>query len=115
MLVLSFAALSAAVLLGMLLTVLHVRPGGGRARARIGLLHGGVGTLGVLLMLPALRSAVLGALAWDAVALLVAALLGGGTWYVWVRRGRPPELILVLHGAAAFIGYVLLAAFVGAG
>jgi hypothetical protein len=113
MALLSFGLLSLAVLFGMVLAVLRVRPGGGRTRARIGLLHGGIGAVGVVAMLLALRHAVLGALAWDAVALLVAALLGGATWYVWVRRGRPPEMILVLHGALAFIGYALLAACVG--
>jgi hypothetical protein len=113
MLLLAFVVLSLAVLLGMLLAVLHVRPGGGRARARIGLLHGGGGAAGVALLLLALRGAVLGALAWDAVALLVAGLLGGATCYVLVRRGRPPDLLLVLHGALAFIGYVLLAGYVG--
>jgi hypothetical protein len=114
-LLLSFAALSIAVLLGMALVVLHVRPGGGRVQARLGLLHGGVGAIGVAALLVALRHAVLGALAWDAVALLTAGLLGGVTWFVLAQSGRPPDLILVLHGAVAFIGYVLLAAFVGTG
>lgn len=113
MLWVSLGALSVAVLLGMALAVMHVRPGGGRVLARVGLLHGGVGALGVAAMLVALRQSVLGALGWDAVALLTAALLGGGTYYVLARRGRPPGLLLVLHGALAFIGYVLLAGYLG--
>jgi hypothetical protein len=111
----AFALLSLAVLLGLLLAVLHVRAAGGRARARLGLLHGGAGAAGVAVLLLARRDAVAQVLAWDAVALLAAALLGGAVWYVWQRRGRPPELVLVLHGAAALIGYALLAALAGGG
>jgi len=114
-LLLAFAVLSAAVLLGMVLAVQHARPGGGRARARLGLLHGGVGVLGVAAMLLGVRRVPLGALGWDAVVLLIAGLLGGASYYVLARRGRPPDLILVLHGAAAFIGYLLFAAFAGVG
>jgi hypothetical protein len=111
----AFAVLSAAVLMGMVLAALHVRPGGGRARALLGLPHGGLGVLGLLALAAALRGATPDTLTWDAVALLVAAVLAGGTYYVLARRGRPPNALLVLHAAFGFIGYVLLAAYVGGG
>ncbi len=111
---LSFGLLSAAVLFGMVLAALHMRPRRGAALARLGPLHGLLGAAGVVIMAVALRHAVLGALAWDAVALLTAALLAGATYYLLrLLRGPPPNLILVLHGMLAIIGYVLLAAYVG--
>ena len=115
MLLAAFAALTLAVMLGMVLLVLQVRGDGGREQARIGMVHGSLAAIGVAVLLLGLRHATLRALSWDAVALLVGALLIGATWFVLVRRGRPPGAILALHAALGFIGYVLLAAFAGSG
>ncbi len=104
--------LSAGVLLGMAVAVLHARPSAGRMRARLGLLHGALGAAGFAVLAAGRFGGGADTLTWDAVALLAAALLAGATYYAWVRRGRPPDTVLLLHGSLGFIGYVLLVAAV---
>ncbi|HTW28147.1 MAG TPA: hypothetical protein VME92_13540 [Acetobacteraceae bacterium] len=114
----AFALLSAAVLLGGTLGVLHLRPAGGAPRA-LGLVHGALAVCGLALLLISLRptaraeangTAMLGP---DGAVVLAAALLAGLGVLYKLRRGArgAAGLLMALHATLAFMGYVMVAAF----
>lgn len=85
----------------------------------VALAHGGVAALAlVLLIVAAIGDATISALAWWAVALFVAAALGGAVLFVGFHlRDRELPVALVLgHGGVALVAFVvLLAAVLGVG
>ncbi len=98
----SFALLSLTVLLGACLLA------GRLYRAR--LVHGLCGAAGLAALLLAFRAGTLsGPFAADALGLAAAALLGG---IYLALRGRGTGLVVLLHGLAGGLAYLLLAGFV---
>ena len=113
----SFAILSAVVLLGLLLVLLH---GTGRMRAvpTLGKVHGGLGAAGAALFAASLRpnprAAEMGASGFGTagVVLLALAILAGLLiWRVRFRKGDP-MLAIGLHATLAIFGFALIAAYV---
>jgi hypothetical protein len=106
MLTASFAILSLTVGLGACLAA-------GRLH-RMALIHGLSGAAGLVFLLLALRAhALRGPFATDAAALAGLALLGGGALAAFTWRGLArPALVVLLHGLAGGLAYLLLAGFV---
>ncbi len=106
MLVGCFVALSLAVAIGGFMLA-------GRF-SRLAILHGAAGATGVLLLGLAWRHAALrGPFALDSLVLAAAALCGGLVVAALKYLGRPaPGLLLLLHGAAGGLAYLLLAGFI---
>jgi hypothetical protein len=103
-LLISFALLSIAMLLGGLLV-------SGRAR-RWTVLHGGCGGLGALALAVAMgNKALSGPFATDAL-VLVGLAFAGGLGLATLARGSRPALVVFLHATAGGLGTLLLAGFV---
>lgn len=105
-----------AALGGLALAALHFRGGGTeRPPTSLALVHGLVAaTALVLLIIGALQAGAGGAtLPWVSVAVFVVAALGGAYMFLGKHlRGEPlPGKVVVLHGALAVAGFVLLLAF----
>ena len=108
--VLSVAAASGAAVAGLL--ALPPR----RWMAPAALAHGLAGLLGAALLVPAaLRLAQAGAAGEfglvAVVSLGLAALLGLGLGAARLARRRPPVLVVGLHATVAFLGYLVLVAY----
>jgi hypothetical protein len=123
MLTAAFVLLAAAVTLGAILAVLHLRAaGGGRGRARLAMLHGLVALAGLAGLLLALRGPprglATGEAAFGAIAawlLAIAALLGIG---IFAARRRMRGLVgtaIGIHATIAVSGFVVLGIYLLAG
>jgi hypothetical protein len=120
MLIAAFAILGAALLLGSVLAVLHLRePGAARPPRRFGALHGLLGIAGFLALLLALRGPARGLETGTASFGLIAAALvglallaGGGILATRLLRRRLPGALLGIHATLAVGGVVILAAYV---
>jgi hypothetical protein len=121
MLPIAFAILSAAVVLGIALALLHLR---GRSRPpwMIGALHGVLGTAGLATLVLALRGpprgAEAGVAAFGAIAAVLAAVaLAMGLAVVTLARQsrRGVGLAITVHATFAMTAYVLLLAYVSLG
>jgi hypothetical protein len=118
MLLLSFALLLFAALLGTALANLHLRAGTATPpRLPLGMLHGLLGTVGLAALLLALRGPPrgeamgVGAFGRIAAVLLAAALLAGlAVLAARLRFRRVPGLAIGTHTKLAVIGIVILAA-----
>lgn len=120
MLAVPFVILSVAVLLGTTLAALHLRAteGGARPPSALGLAHGLIGSAGTggLIWTLLAGDRPIGAFGWDAIALLVAALVAGIAIPLLARARRGGvEATMALHGSIAIIGYVILMAYVSVG
>jgi hypothetical protein len=102
----SFVALSLAVVIGGFMLAGKL--------SRLAILHGAAGATGLLLLILSWRHAALrGPFAMDALVLAAAALCGGLVVATLNYLGRPaPGLLLLLHGAAGGLAYLLLAGFI---
>ena len=118
--------LSANVLAGVVLALLHLRATSAAQRPHwiIGGMHGVAGTAGVILLLIALlgsrRGAATGSSSFglQAAVLLVVALLAGLAIVVLVRQQAPERAVTgttVLHALFAATGYVLWIAYTSLG
>ena len=112
--------LSAAVLAGVVLALLHLRATSTAQRSHwiAGLAHGLVGTAGLALLPFALRGPPRGVLTGvssfgvQAAVLLGGALLAGIAVAVLARRrSRATSLTIVVHALLAITGYVMLIAY----
>ncbi len=117
MLLIAFALLSLAVLLGMVLATWHLwaTEGGALPPFAFGLTHGIIGAAGWTVLAWALLGGnrPVGAFGWDGLALLGGALGVGIAIPLLARtRGRGVGVSLALHGSVAVIGYVILVAYV---
>ncbi len=121
MLFVALVILSATVVLGIALAVLHLR-GSPRPPWKVGVLHGLFGVAGIATLILALRGPPRGLLAGVAsfgaiaaafacVALMVG--LGVVTLGRWSDRGI--GLLIAVHGSLAITAYVLLVAYVSLG
>jgi hypothetical protein len=105
-----------AALGGLTLAALHFR---GRGRERpptaLAVVHGLVAALALVLLVIAALGAAAGssALPWIAVAIFVVAALGGAYMFLGKHlRGEPlPSNVVILHGALAAAGFLVLLAF----
>jgi hypothetical protein len=121
MLTLSLVILGIAALAGIGLLALYqwVKPTG---RVWIpGAVHGGIGLIGFLTLLPALRGpprgVASGASNFGSIAAIMLALglaLGGLAALARLRRRSPGALVLGLHATLAVAGLVMLAAYASA-
>ena len=122
MLIAAFASLAAAVALGSLLAMIHLR---GRTDAAIpwplGALHGLLGIAGLTGLLLALRGpprgldqgvASFGAISAGLIAL--AALAGLGIFFIHVVKKRRAGALIALHATLAVTGFVILIAYLSA-
>jgi hypothetical protein len=106
--------LTLAVAAGTGLALWYLRPDA-RPPVAVGALHGGIGALGVVALLLALRgpprgvAAGVGSFGVTAAVLFVAAVLTGLA--ILVRRRRLPVVTMAIHGGIAITGYVLLLAW----
>jgi hypothetical protein len=121
MLTLALVMMSAAVLWGGILALLHMQ-----ATRRIprsaGLAHGVAGVAALLVLLFALRGPPRGVLTGvapfgplAAVLAAGAAVLGLGVWWLLRRRSGVVGLVIAVHATVAITAYVLLLAYVGLG
>ncbi|MBW8889812.1 MAG: hypothetical protein JF616_18795 [Fibrobacteres bacterium] len=97
-----------AALGGLVLAVRHFK---GQDRPwPLAILHGLLGAAGlILLLLPVLTGGV-PALAKTALALFVAAALGGFTLFAFHLQKKPlPSLVVIIHAGVAVIAFILLA------
>jgi len=124
MLTVSFYVLSAAVLAGVVLALLHLRATSAAQRPpwTAGAVHGVGGVIGLALLLIALRGPPRGVLSGtgsfglQAAGFLGAAMVAGIGIIVLARRGSQSiSLMMVVHGLLAMTGYVLLLAYVSLG
>jgi len=119
MLLVALAILSATVVLGIVLALLHLR--GLHPHWMFGALHGVLGATGLGTLVLALRGpprGVLTGVAWfgTIAALLAAAALALGLGIVALaRRSRGVGPVIVVHGTLAITAYVLLLAYVSLG
>jgi hypothetical protein len=106
-----------AVALGVVLVLWHLR--GTEAKDRppswLGLLHGVLGFLSLILLAVALRGPARGVAAGAGnfgviAAWLFAAALASGL-YVWTRRRKGPAISMAVHAGLAVIGWTLLIAW----
>jgi hypothetical protein len=121
MLTLAFYVLSAAVLAGAVLAMLHLRATSPAQRPPwvSGAVHGVGGVIGLALLLIALRGPPRGVVNGTASFGLQAAVFLGGAIVTGIgiivlarRRGRATSLMMAVHALLAVTGYVLLAAYV---
>ncbi|MGH7069275.1 MAG: hypothetical protein ACREFO_04595 [Acetobacteraceae bacterium] len=121
MLELSFAVLLLAVVLGVVLALLHLRPGRASPPWPFGTLHGVIAATGFGLLLASLGGPVRGLTNGTAqfgvfaAALFASALLAGLGLLALLRAGRRPGFLIALHAGLAVTGFVVLAAYVFAG
>jgi hypothetical protein len=117
----AFYVLSAAMLAGIVLALLHLSATSPAQRPpRMGAAaHGAGGAIGVVLLLIALRDKPRGVLNGAASFRLQAAVFLGGAILTGIgiiilarRGGEAIFLMMVVHGLLAVTGYVLLAAYV---
>jgi hypothetical protein len=119
MLIASFTILTAAVLLGSALAVLHLRSKGGTPWA-LAALHGLLGIAGLICLILALGGPVLGvdqgvgAFGTIAATLIALAMLFGGGLLAMrcFKNRRFSELLLGTHATLAVGGFVFLAVYV---
>lgn len=115
----AFYVLSANVLLGITLALLHLRATepAQLPKWQIGAVHGLAGAIGLGLLLltshtPGPAAHGVGPFRSDAAVLFTAALAAGGAMLLlrcW--RGKPSSLLIGLHGTIAIGGYIMLLAF----
>jgi hypothetical protein len=120
MLLLAFVVLSAVVVAGIVLALLHLR--GVRPHRVVGALHGLAGAAGLAVLLLALRGPPRGVLSGvesfgDVAAVVgVAALVAGLGIVVMARRSwGGVGLVIGVHATLAVTGYVVLLAYVSLG
>jgi hypothetical protein len=123
MLIAAFAVLAAAVLLGSMLAVMHLRTDGAVAPSRtFAALHGLAAITGLGCLVLALRgpprglaqgTAAFGMIA--AALLAAAALLGAAFLVARLRRRRLPGLLIGIHATLAVSGFVILTVYALAG
>jgi hypothetical protein len=100
---------------GLALWYLRATDQGGRPPAVAGALHGGVGTIGLVALLFALRgqargvAAGVGSFGATAAILFAAALISG--LVILARRQTLPAATMAIHAGFAITGYVLLLAW----
>jgi len=113
----SFAVLSLAVVLGIVLAFLHLRPGARRPPWQLGLLHGIVAIAGFALLLAALagppRGLLNGTARFGTMAefLFAAALPMGLVVFALLYAGRRAGFLIAVHATLAITGFVILAAY----
>jgi hypothetical protein len=113
--------LTLAVAAGTALALWHLRATDQAARppAAVGVVHGGVGAIGLLALLLALRgpargvAAGVGSFGATAAVLFVAALISG--LVILARRRTLPAVTMAIHAGVAITGYVLLLAWTALG
>lgn len=121
MLFLAFWVLAAAVVLGIVLALLHIRPGRGAAPWQLGAIHGIIGASGLALLVLALRGPPRGTIYGIApfgvvsAVLFALALLAGLLVLRHLRRGRHPVTLIGAHAMIAISAFVVLAAYVAIG
>lgn len=114
----SFAVFCLAVVLGIVLATLHLRPEGPRPPWQLGNVHGVVGAAGFALLLIALGGAPRGLINGTAqfgvfaAALFALALLAGLSLFGVLVAGRRPGFLMAVHAGLAIAGFVVLAAYV---
>lgn len=121
MLSITLVILSATVVLGIALALLHLR-GLGKPPWMIGVLHGMFGAAGIAALLLALRGPPRGRLTGvasfgtiAAVVACVALVAGLGVVTLSRRSGRGIGLLIAVHATLAITAYVLLLAYVALG
>jgi hypothetical protein len=117
----SFGLMTAAVLLGSVLALLHLRPAGRTPRRTppwpFGALHGAIGASGFAALLAALQGPPrgvafgVGPFGLFAAALLALALLAGLFLLGALRLGRRASFLIAVHAGLAIAGFVILAAY----
>ena len=118
MLLFSFTLLLIAGLFGSVLAALHLRTEAVPPKAAFGVLHGLLGTVGLAVLLLALRGPPhglamgVGSFGRVAASILAVALLAGLVIVArYFRRRRPPGLLIGIHATLAISGIVILAAY----
>ncbi|MGH7122275.1 MAG: hypothetical protein ACREFP_25330 [Acetobacteraceae bacterium] len=117
----SFVVFCVAVVLGIVLASLHLRPEGPRPPWQLGNLHGIIGAAGFGLLLIALGGAPRGLTNGTApfgvfaAGLFALALLAGLGLFGLLVAGRRPGFLIAVHAGLAIAGFVVLAAYVFAG
>lgn len=113
----AFGLVAAAVLLGILLALLHLRSAGRSPPWPIGALHGLIGASGLGALLIALRGPPrgvafgVGPFGVFAAGLLVLALLAGLGVATALRLRRRPGTLIAAHAMLAVTGFVILASY----
>ena len=115
----AFIALAAAVLLGTMLALLHLREGAAAPPWTLGALHGLVGIVGLALLALALRgpergleqgTGSFGMIA--AVLVLLGALAGAGLLRARLRNKQLSGALIGVHATLAVSGFVILLVYV---
>jgi hypothetical protein len=119
MLIAAFAILSAAALLGTVLTVLHLRSEGAGVPNRVARIHGllAIGGFGCLLLAlrGPLRGLANGTASFGTIAaalIALAALVGGAILATHLLKRRIPGVMIGIHATFAVSGFVFLATYV---
>jgi hypothetical protein len=105
------ALLALAALGGATLATLHFR-GRSPLPMPLALLHGALAATGLVLLVIAALQPGFGGLAMLSLVIFLLAALGGFYLFSFQLRGLPlPSAVVLAHGSAAVIGFVLLLAF----
>jgi hypothetical protein len=119
MLLFSFTLLLITGLFGGVLAALHLRTEAVPPKAAFGVLHGLLGTVGLAVLLLALRGPPhglamgVGSFGRVAASILAVALLAGLVIVArYFRRRQPPGLLIGIHATLAISGIVILAAYI---
>jgi hypothetical protein len=113
----AFWLIIAAILLGTVLALLHLRPAGRTPPWPVGALHGLIGATGLAALLVSLqgppRGVALGVGPFGlfSAALLVLALVAGLGLLAALCLGRRPNALIALHATLAVAGFAILAAY----
>jgi hypothetical protein len=104
-----------AALGGLTLAVMHFRRGGERPPTALALVHGLVAAVALVLLIVGALGLAAGSssLPWISVAIFVVAALGGAYMFLGKHlRGQAlPGGVVVLHGALAVVGFLVLLGF----
>jgi FtsH-binding integral membrane protein len=99
--------LAVAALVGLMLAVKHMR--GNKPPLAVGLTHGLVGAVGLILLIVAMVQGTTGSAITIALVLLVISALGGFVLLSIRTRGKNlPRPLIAIHGLAAVAGYIVL-------